>query len=109
MRGGDGEITALGGAKVGIIARWQIRREGTRPDGGPRLTFKAWFSWKNDALMSMCRRGDMKGRVRVFMLGKNGREQIDIVNWDEWQQNEDGMLCLTNVLHFDTAPLGVIR
>lgn len=109
IRGSDGEITALGGAKVGIIARWQIRREGTRPDGGPRLTFKAWFSWKNDALMNMCRRGDMKGRVRVFMLGKNGREQIDIVNWDEWQQNEDGMLTLSNVLHFDTAPLHEIR
>ncbi len=110
LRGSDGEITAMGGAKVAIISRWSIRRTGTQPDKiRPRLTFLAHFSWKNDMLMKMCGKGELKGRVRVFMLGKNGREQVDVVNWDEWIVNEDGRLELTNVMHFDTEPLGIVR
>jgi len=106
MRGDAGEITALGGAKVAIIARWTLRREGTNRDGTPRLKFRAWFSWKNDALMAMCQRGDLKGRVRVFMRTEShGEQQIDIVNWSEWAVNDDGMLVLEDVMHFDTAPL----
>lgn len=99
----------MGGAKVAVIAKWTIRRTGTNPDGRPRLTFRSWFSWKNDTLMNMCRKGELKGRVRVFMLGKNGREQIDVVNWDTWELNPDGMLVLDNVMHFDTEPLGITR
>jgi hypothetical protein len=57
----------------------------------------------------MCQRGELKGRVRVFMLGTKGREQIDVVNWDTWELNPDGMLELTNVMHFDTEPLGIVR
>lgn len=109
MRGTEGEITGIGGAKVAIIARWSIRRTGTNPDGRPRLTFRAHFSWRNDVLLRMCSRGEMKGRVRVFMLGREGREQVDVVNWDEWIINEDGMLTLENVLHFDTEAMGVAR
>ena len=105
MRGGDGEITGLGGAKVAIIARWNIRRNGTRPDGSPQLYFRAWFSWRNDVLMKMCQNGTMKGRVRVFMQSSKGKEQIDIVEWSEWQVNEDGMLTLQNITAFDTAPM----
>jgi len=105
IRGDAGEITALGGAKVAIIARWQIRREGTRSDGKPMLTFKAWFSWKQDALMKMCQRGDLKGRVRVQMKTKVGLENVDVVHWDEWQLNDDGMLTLRNIVHFDTQPI----
>lgn len=113
--GGDGEITVLGGAKVAVIARWSIRRVGTNPADAthpqpyPRLRFRAQFSWKNDTLMNMCRKGEMKGRVRVFMLTKNGREQVDVVNWDEWIIDGDGALELTNVMHFDTEPLGIVR
>ena len=108
IRGTDGEITAMGGAKCAIIASWTIRRSGTNPDGKPRLRFKAQFSWRNDTLMRMCAKGELKGRIRVFMMGKNGREQIDVVNWDEWK-DESGVLTLENVLHFDTEPLGITR
>lgn len=105
VRGTDGEITGMGAAKVAIIARWTLRRSGTNKDGSPQLRFRAWFSWRNDTLMAMCQKGIMKGRVRVFMLGKNGREQIDIVAWDEWHLNEDGMLVLENIHAMDTAPI----
>ncbi len=57
----------------------------------------------------MCGRGELKGRIRVFMLTKNGKEQVDVVNWDEWRLDENGALVLENVLHFDTEPLGVMR
>lgn len=105
VRGGDGEITGVGGAKVAIIARWNLRRAGTRSDGRPELRFRAWFSWRNDTLMGMCQKGIMKGRVRVFMMGKDGREQIDIVSWAQWELNPDGMLTLEDVISMDTAPL----
>ncbi len=106
MRGGDGEISAMGGAKVAIIARWTMRRTGSYPDGRPKLMFRAWFSWRNDALMAMCAKGVLKGRVRIFMQTPSyGKQQIDIVDWDEWQINDDGMLTLVNITGFDTAPL----
>jgi hypothetical protein len=109
IKGSDGQITVMGGAVAATIARWSIRRVGTNPDGSPRLRFRAHFSWRNDVLMKMCGRGELIGRVRVFMLGTKGKEQIDVVNWDEWIVDEDGALTLENVLHFDTAPLGITR
>lgn len=110
MRGDSGEITALGGVQVAIIARWTIRRIGSNPDGSPRLRFIANFSWKNDVLMKMCGRGEMKGRVRVFMQTPSaGKQQVDVVNWDSWEVNEDGRLTLDNVMHFDTEPLGIAK
>lgn len=99
-------MTGLGSAKVAIIARWNIQRSGVRPNGQPKLKFRAWFSWRNDVLLKMCERGVMKGRVRIFMLSPSkGREQIDIVEWDEWHLSEDYMLTLDNVTVFDTAPM----
>lgn len=110
MRGHDGEITATGGAKVAVISHWTIRRVGTNPDGKPRLRFRAQFSWKSDVLMRMCERGEMKGRVKVFMsTASKGNQQVDIVNWDEWKTEESGILVLENVMHFDTEPLGIVR
>ncbi len=110
IRGYDGEITATGGAKVAVISHWTIRRVGTQPDGKPKLRFRAQFSWKSDVLMRMCERGEMKGRVKVFMKTPSaGEQQIDVVNWDEWRVDEGGVLNLENVLHFDTEPLGVVR
>jgi hypothetical protein len=109
IAGRDGEITVVGGAKAAVIARWSIRRVGSNPDGKPRLRFRAHFSWKQDTLMSMCAKGQMKGRVRVFMQTNKGKEQVDVVNWDEWKLDEDGALTLENIMHFDTAPLGVSR
>ena len=107
IAGQEGEITAMGGAKVAIITKWSIRRSGTYPNGKPRLRFRAWFSWKSDVLLQMCNRGELKARIRVFMLTRKGREQVDVVNWDEWTVNEDGALTLENVLHFETEPLGL--
>lgn len=115
IAGQDGEITALGGAKVAIIARWSIRRNGTNPPSPinpnptPRLRFRAHFSWRNEVLLKMCGRGELKPRIRVFMKTAKGREQTDVVNWDEWRLDEDGALTLENVLHFDVEPLGVVR
>lgn len=110
LAGQDGEITAAGGAKVAVIARWSIRRSGSNPDGTPKLRFRAHFSWKSDVLLKMCSRGEMRGRVRVFMLGKGRvKEQVDVVNWDEWIVDEDGALTLENIMHFDTEPLGISR
>lgn len=105
VKGTDGEITVIGNALAAKIARWQIRRTGSHRDGTPKLTFKAWFSWRNDTLMGMCEKGIFKARIRVFMLGKKGREQIDIVNWESWELNVDGMLTLDDVLSFDTSPI----
>src|SRR5262245_43543516 len=99
IRGLDGEITALGGAKVGIISQWTIRRVGTNSNGTPRLRFRARFSWSNPVLLKMCSKGELKGRVRVFMLTGKGKEQVDVVNWDEWRNEDDGALTLENVLH----------
>jgi hypothetical protein len=109
IRGDSGEITGTGGAKVAIIARWQIRRVGSQPGDKtkPMLQFRAHFSWKQDTLMKMCQTGQMKGRVRVFMSGRAGErpQQVDVVQWSEWKVNEDGVLILEDVLHFDTQPL----
>lgn len=109
IAGKDGQITAMGGAVVAQIAKWSIRRTGTNPDGKPRLRFSAWFSWRNDVLLKMCGRGELKGRIRVFMQTTKGKEQVDVVNWDEWRLDEDNVLRLENVLHFDTEPLGITR
>jgi len=109
IRGAEGQITAMGGAVVAQIAMWSIRRVGTNPDGKPRLRFRAHFSWRNDVLLAMCTRGELKGRVRVFMNGKKGKEQIDVVNWDEWIVDVDHALTLENVLYFDTEPLGITK
>lgn len=106
IAGKEGEVTALGGAKVAIIARWQVRRSGSHPDGSPQLRFRAWFAWRNDVLLNMCANGTMKGRVRLFMNSESkGKEQIDIVSWSEWKTNDDGMLTLEDITAFDTAPL----
>jgi hypothetical protein len=43
------------------------------------------------------------------MKTSKGNEQVDVVNWDDWKLDEDGALTLENVLHFDTAPLGIVR
>lgn len=107
MRGTDGTITAAGGATVALIARWAIRRSGSYPDGRPKLRFKAWFSWRSDVLLAMCGRGEMKARIRLGMLGKEGQENIDIVQWDEWRVDEDHALTLENIVHFDTQPTNV--
>lgn len=87
------------------MSQWHIRRNGTRPNGQPKLYFRAWFSWQNAVLMKMCQNGTMKGRIRVFMTSSKGKEQIDIVEWDQWQVNEDGVLYLENITAFDTAPM----
>lgn len=106
IMGPDGEITGLGGAKIAIIARWTITRSGVYPDGRPKLRFRAWFSWQQPMLMKMCQNGTIKGRVRVFINSPSkGKEQIDIVEWDQWKVNEDGMLELENISAFDTAPI----
>jgi hypothetical protein len=105
ISGKDGEVTGLGGATVATIARWQIRRSGSNPDGSPKLRFRAWFSWRNQVLMDMCQKGVMKGRVRLYMLSSKGKEQIDLVQWDQWFLNDDGMLTLENVTAFDTSPM----
>ena len=109
IRGTDGYITAAAGAKVATMSRWSIRRSGTNPDGSPQLRFRANFSWKQDGLMAMCGRGDLKARIRLQMrTERHGIQEIDVVNWDQWQMNEDGMLTLENVLHFDTKDVGQI-
>lgn len=111
IKGDAGQVTVAGGAVAAVIARWQIRRVGSRPDDRTRpiLQFRAWFSWKQDALMRMCANGTMKGRVRVFKKGRQGEpdEQIDVVQWAEWRVGEDGDLILEDVLHFDTSPLAI--
>lgn len=100
----------MGGAKAAVIARWTLRRSGTRSNGNPELRFRAWFSWRNDTLMGMCQKGILKARVRVFMFSESkGREQIDIVTWAQWQLNEDGMLTLEDIQAMDTAPLRETR
>ena len=53
----------------------------------------------------MCQKGQLKGRVTVFMQTVKGKEQVDVVNWDEWIVDPDGALTLTNVLHFGVEPL----
>lgn len=105
IRGQDGDITAVGGALVAKIAHWTIRRSGTHRDGTPELRFRAHFSWRNEVLMKMCQNGTMKGRVRVYMHTTKGNEQVDVVNWHEWRVDEDGVLILEDILHFDTAPI----
>jgi hypothetical protein len=105
IRGDSGQVTGLGGAVVGVIARWSIRRSGTRPDGKPQLRFLANFSWRNDALLGMAQKGIFKPRLRVQIKTSKGIDDIDIVQWGEWKMNEDGRLILEDILHFDTQPI----
>ena len=104
INGTDGKIEAAAGAVVAIITRWSLRTSGVYPDGRPRLRFKAQFSYRNDSLLHMIQTGALKGRVRVQFRTKNGLEDVDVVQWDEWRM-EDGVLVLENVLHFDTKPI----
>lgn len=104
IQGDAGKIEAAAGAVVAVINRWSIRASGSYPDGRPRLRFKAQFSWKQDSLMAMIQRGEMKGRVRVQFRTKLGLEDVDVVSWSEWRL-EDNVLTLEDVLHFDTKPI----
>lgn len=101
IRGDAGYITAAAGAKVGIISKWVIIPTRMRENGTPELSFKAQFSWKNDALMAMVGRGDLKGRVIVQMRNKHNRiENVDVVSWAQWRL-EGGILYLDDILHFE--------
>jgi hypothetical protein len=102
IRGDAGEVTAAAGAKVGIISKWVISPKRMKPDGKPELQFKAQFSWKNDSLMAMVGRGDLRGRVMVTMRNNKTRgiENIDVVQWAEWRM-EGGVLILEDIVHFE--------
>lgn len=101
IAGDTGYITAAAGAKVAIISKWVLRPKRMKPDGRPELQFKAQFSWRNDALMSMVGRGALKGRVTVQMRNKYGKvEDTDLLNWQEWRF-EGGVLVLEDVLYFE--------
>lgn len=101
IRGDAGYITAAAGAKVGIISKWVIAPVRMKDDGKPELQFKAQFSWKNDALMAMLARGTLKGRVVVQVNSmRKGREDIDIVQWQQWRM-DGGVLILDDILHFE--------
>jgi hypothetical protein len=98
IRGDTGYITAAAGAKVGVISKWVITPVRMKSDGKPELRFKAQFSWKQDALMSMVGRGALKGRVIVQMKTKVGMENVDVLAWSEWHM-EGNVLILEDVLH----------
>ena len=36
IQGDAGFVTVAGGAKAGIISKWNVRRQGSKPDGTPR-------------------------------------------------------------------------
>jgi hypothetical protein len=94
IQGDAGFVTVAAGAKAGIISRWNITRSGLKPDGTPRLRFRAQFSWVNDTLMGL----KMQKRVVVQMRTKYGVESVDILVWDE-AKFEGGVLTLENVLY----------
>lgn len=99
IAGDAGFITAAAGAKIAIISRWNIKRSGTKPDGSPRLRFRAQFSYVNEALMAMKVNGlPLQKRVIVQMRTKNGLEDVDILDWAEWRL-EGGVLTLEDILH----------
>lgn len=100
IQGDTGSIT-VAGAKAAIINRWNIRRVGTKPDGKPKLQFKAQFSWINETLMNLKQHGQpMKKRVVVQMKTKYGVENVDILDWQE-SKLEGGVLILTDIAHFE--------
>ncbi len=83
------------GAKAGIISQWNITRAGLKPDGKPRLRFRAQFSWTSDTLMNM---KGMKKRVVVKMRTKYGVENVDILDWAE-ARFEGNVLTLEDVMY----------
>lgn len=104
ITGDAGQVLASAGAKVGIISIWKLVPMRQKPDGTPELQFKCQFSWKNDVLMNMVSRGQLKGRVQVTFRSKRGMETIDIVHWDQWRM-DGGILYLDNVTYFDAAKI----
>ena len=62
------------------------------------LTFKAQFSWKNDALMNMCARGQLRGRIIVQILTKQGHEDVDILGGNGWRMDGD-ILIIEDVMY----------
>ena len=104
IQGDAGEIT-VAGAKAAIIKLWNIRRSGTKPDGMPRLRFRAQFSWLNETLFNLKMAGlPVRKRVVVQMKTKHGIENVDIVDWEE-SHLDGGVLTLEGVTHFE----GVIK
>jgi hypothetical protein len=101
IKGDAGTVTVAAGATAGIISAWNVKRTGLRPDGTPRLRFKAQFSYFNDVLMNM---KGMKKRVRVQMRTSLGVETIDIVDWAE-ARFEDNILTLEDIMYFETSPI----
>lgn len=96
IRGKDGYISA-GGAKVAIFNRWVIKKGvGVTDDGSPRFNFKGQFSWHNAVMLAMVTKGTLRGRVILQMMTTKGRENVDILGWEEWRL-EDGVLHLTGI------------
>ena len=105
VRGDAGVVTVSGGAKAGIIKIWTITRSGTKPDGKPKLRFRAQFSWVNETLMNLKFQGQpVKKRIVVQMKTRYGLENVDILDWEE-SRLEGGVLTLENITHFD----GVVK
>jgi hypothetical protein len=96
IRGSDGYIAAAGNAKVAIFSRWIIRHSGNGPDGKPQHRFRAQFKWTNEVLMNMVGNGKLRPRVILQMMTSKGRENVDILGWDEWKL-EGGVLTLENI------------
>lgn len=111
IRGDTGYVTASAGATVATIGKWIIVPSGTKPDGTVRLQFKAQFSFRNDTLMGMIGRGQLKGRIVVQMRRQHGIESIDILDWQEWHF-EGGVLRLEDITRFENVkarPISLAR
>ena len=102
IRGDSGYVGAAGGAKVAIFNRWVIRYSGQNPDGTPRHRFKAYCSWTSDVLLAMVGRGQLKPRVILQGKFKEGKQNIDILGWDEWHF-ADNVLTLENIYRTEGA------
>lgn len=96
IRGDAGFVKVGPGAQAGIISRWNITGSGLKPDGTPKLRFRAQFSWVNETLMGL----KMPKRIVVQMKTKYGQENVDILGWDDWRF-EGGILTLENILHVE--------
>jgi len=101
IKGDAGTVTVAAGATAGIIKAWNVTRAGLKPDGKPRLRFRAQFSYFSETLMTM---KGMKKRVRVQMKTNYGVETIDIVDWAE-ARFEDNILTLEDIMYFETSPI----
>lgn len=95
IHGDAGFVTVAAGAKAGIISRWKMEKAGLKPDGKPRLRFRAQFSWTSETLMNM---KGMKKRIVVQMRTKNGVENVDILDWSE-ARFEGNVLTLEDVMY----------